>query len=92
MAEVGEGCPFLKYVILSHCGQITDAGVSHLVRSCPFIEACHMAYCHGITSAGVATIISGCPNIKKLQVEKSKVSQRTRRRAGSIISYLCVEL
>lgn len=92
MAELGEGCPLLKDIVLSHCRQITNAGLSHLVRSCPMLESCHMVYCPAITSSGVATVVSGCPNMKKILVEKSKVSERTQRRAGSIISYLCVDL
>uniref|UniRef100_A0A2P2KM93 F-box domain-containing protein n=1 Tax=Rhizophora mucronata TaxID=61149 RepID=A0A2P2KM93_RHIMU len=92
MLELGEGCPLLKEIVLSHCRQITDVGLSHLVKNCTMLESCHMVYCPGITAAGVATVVSGCPNIKKVLVEKWKVSERTKRRAGSIISYLCVDL
>ncbi|KAL2341210.1 hypothetical protein Fmac_009150 [Flemingia macrophylla] len=92
MAELGEHCPLLKEIVLSHCRQITDVGLAHLVKSCTMLESCHMVYCSGITSSGVATVVSSCPNIKKVLVEKWKVSQRTKRRAGSIISYLCVDL
>src|SRR4051812_44959754 len=92
LAELGEGCALLKDVVLSHCKQITDIGVSHLVKNCTLLETCHMVYCPGITAAGVATVVSSCINIKKVQVEKWKVSQRTKRKAGSVISYLCVDL
>lgn len=92
MAEIGEGCPSLKDIVLSHCRQITDVGLAHLVKKCTMLETCHMVYCPGITTAGVATVVSTCPNIKKVLVEKSKVSERTRRRAGSVISYICVDL
>ncbi|PSR92662.1 F-box/LRR-repeat protein [Actinidia chinensis var. chinensis] len=92
MAELGEGCPLLKDIVISHCRQITDVGLAHLVKKCALLESCHMVYCPGITTAGVATVISSCVSIKKVLVEKWKVSQRTKRRAGSIISYLCVDL
>lgn len=92
MAELGEGCPLLKDVVLSHCHQITDAGIMHLVKWCTMIESCHMVYCPGISAAGVATVVSSCPSIKKILVEKWKVSERTKRRAGSVISYLCMDL
>ncbi|XP_027921804.1 F-box/LRR-repeat protein 4-like isoform X3 [Vigna unguiculata] len=92
MAELGENCTLLKEIVLSHCRQITDVGLTHLVKSCTMLESCQMVYCSGITSAGVATVVSSCPNIKKVLVEKWKVSQRTKRRAGSIIAYLCVDL
>ncbi|KAJ9700182.1 hypothetical protein PVL29_005822 [Vitis rotundifolia] len=92
MAEIGEGCPSLKDIVLSHCRQITDVGLAHLVKKCTMLETCHMVYCPGITTAGVATVVSTCANIKKVLVEKSKVSERTRRRAGSVISYICVDL
>jgi len=92
MAELGEHCTLLKEIVLSHCRKITDVGLSHLVKSCRMLESCQMVYCAGITSAGVATVVSSCPNIKKVLVEKWKVSQRTKRRAGSIIAYLCVDL
>lgn len=92
MAELGEGCPLLKDIVLSHCRQVTDVGLGHLLKKCTLVESCHMVYCPGITMAGVATVISTCVNIKKVLVEKWKVSQRTKRRAGSIISYLCVDL
>ncbi|CAL5395597.1 unnamed protein product [Camellia sinensis] len=90
MTELGEGCHLLKDIVLSHCRQITDVGLARLVSKCTLLESCHMVYCPGITSAGVATVISSCVGIKKVLVEKWKVSQRTKRRAGSIISYLCV--
>ncbi|XP_022760432.1 F-box/LRR-repeat protein 4 isoform X3 [Durio zibethinus] len=92
LAELGEGCPLLKDIVLSHCHQITDVGLSHLVKKCQMLESCHMVYCPSITAAGVATVVSSCPNIKKVLVEKWKVSPRTKRRAGSVLSYLCVDL
>ncbi|XP_012069470.1 F-box/LRR-repeat protein 4 isoform X1 [Jatropha curcas] len=92
MAEIGEGCPLLKEIVLSHCREITDVGLSHLVKNCTMLESCHVVYCPGITAAGVATVVSSCPNIKKVLVEKWKVSERTKRRAASVISYLCVDL
>jgi F-box/leucine-rich repeat protein 2/20 len=93
MTELGEGCPLLKEILLSHCHHITDVGITHLVKNCTLLESCHVDYCPGITAAGVATVVSSCPNIKKVLVEKGKeVSQRTKRRAGSVISYLCIDL
>ncbi|CAJ1941182.1 unnamed protein product [Sphenostylis stenocarpa] len=92
LAELGEHCSLLKEIVVSHCRQITDVGLTHLVKSCSMLESCQMVYCSGITSAGVATVVSSCPNIKKVLVEKWKVSQRTKRRAGSVIAYLCVDL
>lgn len=92
MTELGEHCPLIREIVISHCRQITDVGLSHLVKSCTMLESCHMVYCSGITSAGVATVVSSCLNIKKVLVEKWKVTPRTKRRAGSVISYLCVDL
>lgn len=92
MSELGEGCPLLKEILLSHCHHITDVGITHLVKNCTLLESCHMVYCPGVTAAGVATVVSSCLNIKKVLVEKWKVSQRTKRRAGSVISYLCMDL
>ena len=93
MGELGEHCPLLKEIVLSHCRQITDVGLAHLVKGCcTVLESCHMVYCSGVTSVGVATVVSSCPNIKKVLVEKWKVSQRTQRRVGSVISYLCMDL
>ncbi|MBA0616472.1 hypothetical protein Godav_016516 [Gossypium davidsonii] len=92
LTELGEGCPLLKDIVLSHCHQITDIGLSHLVKNCQMLESCHMVYCPSITAAGVATVVSSCPNIKKVLVEKWKVSPRTKRRASSVLSYLCVDL
>lgn len=92
MAELGEGCPLLKEVLLSYCRQISDVGITHLVKNCNLLESCQMVYCPAITAAGVATVVSGCPNVKKVLVEKWKVSQRTKRRAGSVIAYLCMDL
>ncbi|KAL1548521.1 hypothetical protein AAHA92_16741 [Salvia divinorum] len=61
-------------------------------RKCTLLESCHMVYCPGITEAGVATIVATCTRLKNILVEKWKVNSRTKRRAGSIISYLCVDL
>ncbi|RWR76637.1 F-box/LRR-repeat protein 4 [Cinnamomum micranthum f. kanehirae] len=92
LAEIGEGCPLLKEIVLSHCRQITDVGLAHLVKRCTQLESCHMVYCPLVTAAGVATMVSSCMNMKRVLVEKWKVSQRTRRRAGSILSFLCMDL
>ncbi|XP_059299052.1 F-box/LRR-repeat protein 4-like isoform X2 [Lycium ferocissimum] len=92
MMELGEGCLLLRDIVLSHCRQITNVGLRYLVNNCTLLETCHMVYCPGITASGVATVITSCKNIKKVLVEKWKVSSRTKRRAGSIISYLCVDL
>lgn len=92
MAELGEGCPMLKDIVLSHCRQVTDVGLGYLVKKCTLLETMHMVYCPGISTAGVATVVTSCVNIKKVLVEKWKVSPRTRRRAGSTISYLCIDL
>lgn len=92
MAELGEGCPLLKDVVLSHCREITDVGLAYLVKNCTLLESCHMVYCPRISEAGVATVVSSCTNIKKVVVEKWKVSARTKRRAGSVISYLLIDL
>lgn len=92
LAELGHGCPLLKEIVLSHCRQITDVGLAHLVTGCSRLETCHMVYCPLVTGAGVATVVSSCANIKKVLVERWKVSQRTLRRAYSVLSFLCVEL
>ena len=50
------------------------------------LETCHIVYCPNITAASVGVLISGCANMKKILVEKCKVSERTKRRAGSIVN------
>lgn len=92
MMELSEGCPLLKDVVISHCCQITDVSLSYLSRKCTQLETCHMVYCPGISEAGVATMVATCTRLKKILVEKWKVSSRSKRRAGSIINYLCVDL
>ncbi|XP_062182549.1 F-box/LRR-repeat protein 4-like isoform X2 [Phragmites australis] len=92
LAEIGEGCPKLKEIALSHCPEVTDVGLGHLIKGCLQLESCQMVYCSQITSAGVATVISSCSKMKKLLVEEWKVSQRTRRRAGPVLSFLCTGL
>ncbi|GJN05003.1 hypothetical protein PR202_ga22596 [Eleusine coracana subsp. coracana] len=92
LAEIGEGCPKLKEIALSHCPEVTNVGLGHLVRGCQQLESCQMVYCRQISSAGVATIVSSCSKLKKLLVEEWKVSERTRRRAGSVLTFLCTGL
>ena len=92
LAEIGDGCPKLKEIALSHCPEVTNVGLDHLVRGCLQLESCQMVYCRRITSSGVATIVSGCTRLKKLLVEEWKVSERTRRRAGPVLSFLCTGL
>lgn len=92
LAEIGEGCPNLKEIALSHCPEVTNVGLGHLVRGCQQLESCQMVYCRQISSAGVATVISSCSKLKKLLVEEWKVSERTRRRAGSVLTFLCTGL
>ncbi|KAJ0229859.1 Leucine-rich repeat-containing protein [Hirschfeldia incana] len=86
LAELGEGCPMLKDLVLTQCHSLTDNGLNHIVNKCKLLETCHMVYCPRITSAGVATVVSTCPHIKKVLIEKWKVSERTMRRAGLILS------
>jgi F-box/leucine-rich repeat protein 2/20 len=92
LAEIGEGCSQLKDIALSHCPEVTDVGLGHLVRGCLPLQSCQMVYCRRVSSTGIATIVSGCPKLKKLLVEEWKVSERTRRRAGSVLSFLCTGL
>lgn len=88
LAEIGDNCPKLKEIALSHCPEVTNVGLDHLVRGCQQLESCQMVYCRRITSSGVATMVSGCSKLKKLLVEEWKVSERTRRRAGPVLSFL----
>jgi F-box and leucine-rich repeat protein 2/20 len=92
LAEIGEGCPKLKDIALSHCPEVTNVGLGHLVRGCQQLESCQMVYCRQISSSGVATVISSCSKLKKLLVEEWKVSERTRRRGGSVLTFLCTGL
>jgi F-box and leucine-rich repeat protein 2/20 len=92
MAELAEGCPKLKEISLSQCTKITDVGLTHLVKGCMNLETCNMVYCPLITTSGLATLISSCAKIKKVLIEDWKVSDRTRRRAGSVLTSLCCEL
>lgn len=89
VAELREGCPLLKDTVLSRCHQITDLGLAHLVKNCTMLESCHIFNCPGITAVGVATVVRSCINIKEVMVDEWKVSQRTQRRASSVIVYLC---
>ncbi|MQL72443.1 hypothetical protein Taro_004744 [Colocasia esculenta] len=92
LEEVGQSCPLLKDIVLSHCPQVTDTGLAHLANGCAQLQSCQMVYCPHITSAGVATVVSVCTSIKKVLIEKWKVSQRTRRKGASVLSFLCVDL
>ena len=92
LAELANGCPELMNLIISHCPNITDAGLGYLVKGCTRLQSLQIVYCPGITSAGVATVISGCTSIKKVLVEKRKVSPRTHRQADSVLSFLHVDL
>jgi hypothetical protein len=92
LAALGKGCPLLKEVMLSHCRRITDVGLSQLVKNCKTLESCHMVYCPCITSVGVATVCAGCNSLKKVLVEKWKVTDRTRRRHSTILTELCMDL
>lgn len=92
MAEIAEGCPKLKEISLSQCTKVTDVGLTHLVKGCMGLETCSMVYCPLITASGLATVVSSCSKIKKVLIEEWKVSERTRRRAGSVLTSLCSEL
>ena len=92
LAALGKGCPLLKEVILSHCRKITDVGLGQLVTNCKTLESCHMVYCPCITSVGVATVCAGCNSLKKVLVEKWKITDRTRRRHATILTELCMDL
>ncbi|KAJ0092895.1 hypothetical protein Patl1_25504 [Pistacia atlantica] len=83
MAEIGEGCPLLKNLVLRRCAQITDAGLGQLVRNCTGLESCYLVRCPRITAVGVASVVTCCANIRKIMVESGKVSERTKRRAAS---------
>jgi F-box/leucine-rich repeat protein 2/20 len=92
LVALGKGCPLLKEVVLSHCRRITDVGLSLLVNKCKKLESCHMVYCPGVTAVGVATVITSCNALKKVLVEKWKVTPRTRRRASAILMEFCMDL
>lgn len=92
LAAMGNGCPQLKEIVLSHCRKITDAGLSFLVSRCTKLESCQMVYCPAVTSVGVATVVAGCIHIKQVLVERWKVTARTRRRAAPVLTELGMDL
>ncbi|KAL2969709.1 hypothetical protein AAZX31_15G096500 [Glycine max] len=91
LLQVGQGCKFLQALHLVDCSNIGNEAMCGIAIGCRnlkklyirrcykiMLESCHMVYCYGRTSVGVTTVW--------------KVSQRTKRQAGTVISYLCVNL
>lgn len=92
LGALANGCTQLREVVLSHCRKISDTGLGFLANSCTGLEVCHMVYCPSVTQVGVATVVAGCPGIKKVLVEKWKVTARTRRRAAAVLTELSMDL
>ncbi|KAK6913854.1 Leucine-rich repeat, partial [Dillenia turbinata] len=93
LLEVGRGCKFLQALYLVDCSNIGDDAICGTARGCRNLKRLHVRRCYEIgNKAGVATVISGCANIKKVLVEKWKVSERTKGRAGAILTNLSVDL
>ncbi|KHN33088.1 F-box/LRR-repeat protein 4 [Glycine soja] len=97
--SVIKGCPHLK-VLKLQCINLTDDVLKVVGARCLSLELLALYSFQRFTDKGLCAIGNGCKKLKNLTlsdcyfllVEKWKVSQRTKRQAGTVISYLCVNL
>lgn len=64
------GCPKLKFINLSDCGQITDAGLSALAAGCPELRVLNLARLDLLTDAGVVSLAGFCRDLRSLSLRK----------------------
>ncbi|KAJ9537248.1 hypothetical protein OSB04_029981 [Centaurea solstitialis] len=88
LEEIGKGFPLLKDAIVSYCSKITDVGLAHFVGSCKVLENLQVVHCLAVTANGFDEIISCGKHLKKVLIEKSKVSDQTEKQAASVITFL----
>lgn len=58
------GLPYLEYLDLSGCMQITAVGLSDLIRSCPQLDHAQLFYCDNMVDDPFVTTASGCQNLE----------------------------
>ncbi|EFJ09989.1 hypothetical protein SELMODRAFT_447499 [Selaginella moellendorffii] len=71
----------LIHLRLRRCRKVTDATLEFIGQKCRALSNLVITSCDGISPAGVAMVLAGCPSLKKLWVEKEKVTSDACRLA-----------
>ena len=51
---------------LSHCGKITDVGISALAHGCHLLNNIDLSSCSKITGGGISAVAQGCSNLRNV--------------------------
>ncbi|KAL3624281.1 hypothetical protein CASFOL_033097 [Castilleja foliolosa] len=76
-------CSFLVDLRLRGCGMLSDAALCSMVRCCKKLKCVDITYCGRIEVDGVEFFVINSPNLRRIEVERSKVSEVARRLASS---------
>ncbi|GFP93455.1 scf E3 ubiquitin ligase complex F-box protein grra [Phtheirospermum japonicum] len=76
-------CCFLVELRLRGCSMLSDAALYSMVRCCKRMECVDITCCGRIDMDGVEFFVINSPNLRRIEVERSKISEVARRWASS---------
>eukprot|EP00249_Psilotum_nudum_P016755 c25973_g1_i1 orf=445-1950(+) len=74
-------CQNLLQLKLCRCHRLTDKAMYFISQRSSMLESIEVTNCYEITSLGICSLLSGCPSLRKVGVEKSKITNATKRLA-----------
>lgn len=69
LAAISRGCKSLNRLIISYCGELTDAGVEQ-IRQLEHLSHLEIRGLKNITGAGLAAVACGCKKLDYLDLKK----------------------
>lgn len=91
LASMLASCHCLVELRLKGCSRITNASLDAIAKRCKKLRCVDISYCCGIQVQGVEYFVLNCSCLRRIEVEKSKLSEAALIRASNafvqIVSY-----
>ncbi|CAA3005899.1 F-box/LRR-repeat protein 4 [Olea europaea var. sylvestris] len=71
-------CNSLSELKLRGCNRLTSLSVNSMIRNCKLLQSVDITYCCGIEVEAVELFLLNSPQLRKVQVEQSKISNVAR--------------
>lgn len=73
LKRLGDYCPLLSELDISHSNHIHDAGLESLARGCSFLQCLNLGKCRNITNTGLSTL-ANCHFIRSLDLSYCRIT------------------
>ncbi|XP_024391687.1 EIN3-binding F-box protein 1 isoform X2 [Physcomitrium patens] len=76
LQEIARGCPLLSTVSIDSCSNVGDASLKALGTWSASLTSFSVTSCSMVGSAGISAVALGCNKLKKLKLEKVRLSNK----------------